>query len=267
WELRFAEAGVGAIISACIPVRLDAQGASEAPAVPWPEHIARIQSFGCKYLIRIGQPWSLHRALSAQEIQDIVYAFADAARLARESGADGVEIDGGQESLIAQFLGPGFAERPEAYRGSLEGRARLLREVVSAVRGAVGRNFHVQVRLGISSVLGLMTAGTIQVARWLEEDGIDAVHLSPDDDHLGPEQGCSFAVVSRLVKEAVKVPILRNGWFEAEESIPSALAGGSCDAVTLARPFPTRPRRARVHLRRRPAPGERVVAARARPPA
>jgi len=224
YELRFAEAGVGAIIA--------------SPGVAaGPDHIAAVQAHGCKYLLRISLPRSSHRVLSGSEIDETLGFFAEAARLSRETGADGVEIDGGEGSVVAQFLGPGTDERLSASRGPVEQRARLIREIVRAARGAVGRDFHLQVRLGVSSVLGLMAASTVQVVHWLEEDGIDAVHLVSEGHHPGAQAEASFAFATRLVKEAVRVPVLRNGRFETERSIQSALADASCDAVTLARPL------------------------------
>ncbi|HZN92203.1 MAG TPA: tRNA-dihydrouridine synthase [Myxococcales bacterium] len=224
YELRFAEAGVGAIIAS--------PGAAAGP-----DHIAAIQAHGCRYLFRLALPWSPHRAPSGSDIDEALGFFADAARLTRETGADGVEIDGGEGTLVAQFLGPGTDERPSAYRGPVEHRARLIREIVRAARGAVGRDFHLQVRLGVSSVLGLMAASTVQVVHWLEEDGIDAIHLAPEGRHPGAQAEAPFAFATRIVKEAARVPVLRNGRFETERSIQSALADESCDAVTLARPL------------------------------
>lgn len=227
WELRFAEAGVGAIIS------------PRVPAIPpsMQEHVRQVHAHGCPYIIRIGQGNSMQGEPTAEELQDFVRGFAETARAVRDAGADGVEVDGARGSLIARFMGPGMNDRPDGYQGSAENRGRLAREIVQAVRRAVGSAFHVQVRLGASSPLGMMAAGTLELVRWLQEDGIDALHLTPDGDHPGAQADNPAAFAGRYVKEIAGVPVLRNGLFFTEDSIRAALESGSCDAVTLTRPL------------------------------
>ncbi|HYV47838.1 MAG TPA: tRNA-dihydrouridine synthase [Myxococcaceae bacterium] len=234
WELRFAEAGVGAIISPRAAVRPMGLP-TELPAVhpSWREHVGRVHAYGCPYIIRIGQGNSMQEAPDGPALKGIVRGFAEAARAVRDCGADGVEIDGARGSLIAQLLGPGMDDRSD--------RARFAREVVEAVRRAVGTRFHVQVRLGASSPLGMMAAGTLKLVRELEEEGVDAIHLIPDGDHPGAQAEGPVAFATRCVKEIASVPILRNGLFRSPEGIVAALENGSCDAVTLTRPLVRRP--------------------------
>jgi len=238
WERRFAQAGVGAIISACIEVGPDGD---RPPLGALREHLRSIQSYLCRYIIQIGHATSPHQVWTTAEIEHVIRSFADAARWARESGADGVEIDGARGSLIAQFLGQSTGDRPGGYRGSLERRCRLAREIVQAVRLSAGPDLHVQIQLGATSPMGMMAAGTLHLVRWLAEDGIDAIHLAPDGDHPRARTGRSFAVAARFVKEVARVPVLRNGAFGTVDEILTALDDGSCDAVTLTRPSPPVP--------------------------
>lgn len=234
WELKFAEAGVGMIVSPRAVVR-PLGLATELPAIHpcWQEHVGQVHAFGCPYIIRIGQGNSMQEAPDGLELKGIVRGFAEAARAVRDCGADGVEIDGARGSLIAQSMGPGL--------GSFESRARLAREIVQAVRQAVGARFHVQVRLGATSPLGMMAAGTLKLVHWLEEDGVDAIHLTPDGDHPGAQAEEPMAFAARYVKEIARVPVLRNGLFHTPASIAAALENGSCDAVTLTRPLVRQP--------------------------
>jgi 2,4-dienoyl-CoA reductase-like NADH-dependent reductase (Old Yellow Enzyme family) len=234
WELKFAEAGVGAIISPRAVVRPTGLP-SELPAVHpcWQEHVGQVHALHCPYIIRLGQGNSMTEAPSASELKGIVRGFAEAARAAREAGADGVEIDGARGSLIAQLMGPGMNDRPD--------RGLLAREVVQAVRHAVGPKLHVQVRLGATSPLGMMASGTLRLVHRLEEDGVDAIHLTPDGDHPGAQAEGPAAVATHYVKEIASVPILRNGLFHTVDSIVAALESGSCDAVTMTRPLVRQP--------------------------
>src|SRR5262249_30134182 len=85
--------------------------------------------------------------LREEEIAAVVASHAQAARRAREAGCDGVEIPASKGYLIHQFLNPGINRRRDGYGGSLANRARLLYEVVGAVRAAVGADFLLGVRL------------------------------------------------------------------------------------------------------------------------
>ena len=87
------------------------------------------------------------RAMTLEEIDKAVQNFAAAARRAREAGCDGVEIAAHKGYLIQQFLNPGINRRKDDYGGSPDNRFRLLREVVEAVRRAVGSDYLVGVRM------------------------------------------------------------------------------------------------------------------------
>ena len=83
-------------------------------------------------------PVSAPRALRMEEIPALVEDFGRAARLAIESGFDGIEVHGANGYLIDQFLRDGSNQRTDAYGGSIENRTRLLLEVMQAVAGAIG---------------------------------------------------------------------------------------------------------------------------------
>ena len=136
------------------------------------------------------RPESLHgflcRSLGTGEIRQLVTAFAQGARRAREAGLDGVELHAANGYLFTQFLSSGINDRKDLYGGSLRNRARFLLEVITAIRATVGRDFHLQVKLSAvdhNNVIpwegrGNSLADTIQVARWCEAAGADALHVS-----------------------------------------------------------------------------------------
>jgi len=80
------------------------------------------------------------------EIQEVVQAFASAARRIREAGLDGVEIHCGQDYLIDLFMSPLFNKRNDEYGGNEDNRLRFAREVIDSVRAAVGPDFTVGIR-------------------------------------------------------------------------------------------------------------------------
>ncbi len=86
------------------------------------------------------------KAMTQQDIDHVVRAFADAARDARTLGFDGVEIHGAHGYLLDQFFWEGTNQREDAYGGSLEKRLRFVIEIVQAVRDAVGPDFAILLR-------------------------------------------------------------------------------------------------------------------------
>jgi len=127
------------------------------------------------------------RAMTIDEIHRVIGYFADGARRAREAGADGVELHGANGYLFTQFLSSAINDRKDEYGGPLENRARFAREVVRAIRREVGRDFHVQYKISATEYAdalypwkrkGNTIDDSIQVLKWLQDDGIDAAHVS-----------------------------------------------------------------------------------------
>lgn len=87
------------------------------------------------------------KAMSEDDIQDVIRRFATSARLAEKAGFTGVQIHGAHGYLLSQFLSPLSNHRSDRWGGSLENRARLLLEVIHAVRASVSPSFCVAVKL------------------------------------------------------------------------------------------------------------------------
>ena len=137
------------------------------------------------------RPEDLHglesRAMTVPEIHEVIGYFAEGARRAREAGADGVELHGANGYLFTQFLSSAINDRDDEWGGSLENRARFPREVVRAIRKKVGPDFHIQYKISATEYndalypwhgKGNTIEDSLQVVKWLEQDGIDAVHVS-----------------------------------------------------------------------------------------
>ena len=127
------------------------------------------------------------RKATKAELLEVQEAFAQGARRAREAGLDGVEIHGANGYLFTQFLSSAINERDDEYGGSLENRARLLLETVRAIRREVGDDFHLQVKISATELgnalmpwakKGNTIEDSVQVAKWLEEAGVDGIHVS-----------------------------------------------------------------------------------------
>ncbi|WP_298915154.1 NADH:flavin oxidoreductase/NADH oxidase family protein [uncultured Algimonas sp.] len=120
------------------------------------------------------------RALSGDEIRGIIRRFAETALAARSAGFDGVEIHAAHGYLLAQFLSPLTNRREDEWGGPLENRARLLLEIVRAVRDRVGTDFIVAVKLNSADFQtgGFDVSDAVQVVNWLGAEAVDFVEIS-----------------------------------------------------------------------------------------
>jgi 2,4-dienoyl-CoA reductase-like NADH-dependent reductase (Old Yellow Enzyme family) len=141
--------------------------------------------------VRFFNPLSMRFAkkASADDIDDITTAHANAARLAIESGFDAVEIHLGHNYLASSFLSPLINRRTDEFGGSLSNRAKVARGLVRAVREAVGDRIAVTAKLNMSDGVrgGISLDESLQTAKWLESDGgLDALELTAGSSLLNP---------------------------------------------------------------------------------
>lgn len=149
------------------------------------------------------------RAATRAEIEQAVQAYASAAVRAEAAGFDGVEVHGANGYLLTQFLAPLDNLRTDDFGGDIGGRARLIREVLRAVRTAVSPGFIVGVRLSpidVWSTRGLTLGDSVQVARWLAEDGADFVHLSLSDATVRSTLAGEEVPVVRAIRDHLPSP-------------------------------------------------------------
>lgn len=121
------------------------------------------------------------RAATGEDIERVIEQFAAAAARAQAAGFDGVELHGAHGYLLSQFLSRTMNLRDDAWGGDAVRRARLVREVMRAVRARCGARFIVGVRLSLEDfgqARGLDLDDSLQVARWLADDGADFIHAS-----------------------------------------------------------------------------------------
>jgi 2,4-dienoyl-CoA reductase-like NADH-dependent reductase (Old Yellow Enzyme family) len=221
WEEKFARGGVGAIVSSYAPVHLRGRILPNYATIDRDERIpfwrrvgeavhrhdckfilqlshsgrqqdvAGVENLGRKALSSTSKTESFHgfecQAMTLEQVQDTIRAFAAGARRAREAGLDGVELHAANGYLITQFLSSAINDRTDEFGGSLAGRARFLLEIIRAIRREVGNDFHLQVKISAvdhnNAVIfwdkrGNTLEESIEVCRWAEEAGADALHVS-----------------------------------------------------------------------------------------
>jgi 2,4-dienoyl-CoA reductase-like NADH-dependent reductase (Old Yellow Enzyme family) len=186
-------------------------------------------------------PRDIPIALDEREIDRILDCFAAAARRASEAGFDAVEIHGAHGYLGSQFLSPLANQSRDQWGGSLENRARFLREAHKRIRRACDGKILASCRLGAADRAGGLTVDEgIQVARWLAEDGMPYLHISTgigDPPRLAPE-GSPWSdrlLLGARIREAVKIPVIGVGGIFTPEQADRALADGLVDLVAIGR--------------------------------
>jgi 2,4-dienoyl-CoA reductase-like NADH-dependent reductase (Old Yellow Enzyme family) len=182
--------------------------------------------------------------MGTAEIDEIVAAFAAAARRCKQGGLDGVEIHGAHGYLIHQFLSMHTNDRTDEYGGAIECRMRFLQEVLRAVRSATGSDFPVGVRLSVSTVAGGVTpADLIAVARALERENlIDYLSTSMGDHYEANRSSAAMDAPtgyelesSAQITSAVKIPRIVAGRYRTLEEAEQTLREGIADLVSLVR--------------------------------
>ncbi|MFI5366369.1 MAG: FAD-dependent oxidoreductase [Candidatus Binatia bacterium] len=197
------------------------------------------------YLMKPGAALRFHE-MSAADIDTVITTFADAADRARRAGFDGVEIHAAHGYLIAEFLSPATNHRCDEYGGSLENRARLMVEVIRAVRQRVGADFPVWCRLDAKEFRianGISVEDAQRAAELAAAAGADAMHVSAYAD---PTSGvaftdaplvdapCGYVALAEGIKRRVNIPIIAVGRIEPDEA-DAIIAGGKADFVAMAR--------------------------------
>ncbi len=181
WEEKFAKGGVGAIISSYTPVAVRGRILTRYAMIDddnkipfWSAIAERVHQYDCRFIMQLshsGRQQDLggvenlyHKGLSStnkadffhglpaqamtkQDINEVVEAFAQGARRAKAAGLDGVELHGANGYLITQFLSSGINDRSDEYGGSVENRTRFVLEIVRAIRREVGKDFHLQMKI------------------------------------------------------------------------------------------------------------------------
>lgn len=187
---------------------------------------------------------------TTEELEEIIEAFAVAAKHARQAGFDMVMVHAGHGHVIDQFFHPYFNKRTDAYGAdTLENRCRFAKEVVAAVRGAIGRTMAIEMRMsGDERLPGICGMGVEEMALFAEQlqDSIDLLHVSSGnlyDMHAGDFmiQGpymphATNVALASYIKKRVRIPVTSVGSFTlplAEE----ALEAGDCDMVAMIRGF------------------------------
>ena len=183
--------------------------------------------------------------MSVELIEEVIAAFGQAARRAREAGFDAVEVHGAHGYLLTQFLSALSNIREDKYGGGIEGRATFIIEVLQSVRAAVGPDFPVLLRISAEEFIkgGYVVEDLFPILPRFVEAGADALHASigthgsPGGITSAPQAYPAGFNVWRAtkIKEVVDVPVIAVGRFTDPADADAVIARGEADLVAFGR--------------------------------
>ena len=193
---------------------------------------------------------SPRKEITAQDIREIISAFANAAQRAKSAGFDGVQIHSAHGYLLSQFLSPSFNKRRDEYGGSIHNRARIHLEVCHAVREAVGKDYPVLIKMNCRDFVenGLDLEESLQVARLLADAGFDAIELSGGTFNSGRLSPCRSKIDSQdreayfreeasVFKREVDIPLILVGGMRSIEVAEQLMEDKVADYISMSRPL------------------------------
>ena len=200
------------------------------------------------------------RAITVQEIKDIVYAFGETARLIKEAGVDGVEVHAVHEGyLLDQFTLPYSNRRTDEYGGSFENRYRFAVEIVKEIKSKCGEDFPVSLRYSVRSMTKDFRYGAMpgedfkeigrdmeeseKAVRYLQDAGYDMLNCDNGTYDAWywahpPQympQNCNLEDVAHI-RQFVDIPVVCAGRMQPEASA-EAISDGRIDAMAVGRQF------------------------------
>ncbi|CAM3727241.1 NADH:flavin oxidoreductase/NADH oxidase family protein [Smaragdicoccus niigatensis] len=189
------------------------------------------------------------RALSRNEIRDVIERFATTAAIAEAAGFDGVQIHGAHGYLVTQFLSPLTNQRTDEWGGDPARRRRFVIEVLRAIRAQTNPSFAVGIKLNSADFQrgGFTEEESRDVVRALVDEGIDLLEISGGSYEAPAMMGqvaastaareAYFLDYARSVRAITgDVPIAVTGGFRTAAAMERAVSEGDCDIIGLGRP-------------------------------
>jgi len=195
------------------------------------------------------------RGLEPEEIQKLVFSFAVAAVRAKRAGFDGVQIHAAHGYCLSQFLSPHFNTRQDEYGGDVAGRARIVLDILRAIKREAGTEYPVLIKINAQDFLtsGLSVEDMLSICRMLADEGLDGVEMSGGTLRSGtyipsrttpikgPEDEVYYADEARRFKQHLDLPLILVGGIRSVEVAEQLVADGNADFISLARPLVREP--------------------------
>jgi 2,4-dienoyl-CoA reductase-like NADH-dependent reductase (Old Yellow Enzyme family) len=184
--------------------------------------------------------YSSPRRMSGTEIKQVVDAFAKAAERSVSAGFDAVEIHGAHGYLIHQFLSPLSNDRDDEYGGALENRARLLMEIIGAIRRTIPETMPLFLRLSATDYAadGWDPDQTAEVSSWATDAGVDLIDVSSGGLITGVKipTGPGYQVpLAKHISERISSTVSAVGQITEARQAEEILQSGGVDVILIGR--------------------------------
>ncbi|MFQ5956232.1 MAG: NADH:flavin oxidoreductase [Candidatus Brocadiales bacterium] len=277
---ELARGGVGLIVTGHAYVRRDGKASKKQAAVyddkfipAYKRLLDKVKSYDTKVMLQIthggrqtkpeicgGTPIApspvtdkstgiTPREMTREDILDVVSCFGQAARRAQEAEFDGIEIHAAHGYLLSEFLSPYTNHRDDEWGGTVENRIRIVLEVLKACRLHTGNSYPIFVKLQTDDCIegGLGVVEAVEIAKMLDEEGIDAIETSGgivesfpsacQTDIDSPDKEGYFVSNASKVKKAVSVPVIAVGGIRSIGVMESIIEEKKADLISMSRPF------------------------------
>ena len=188
--------------------------------------------------------------LTEEEIWEVIKRFGNTAKIMKDAGFSGCQIHGAHGYLVSQFLSPLSNVRQDQWGGSLKNRARFVLEVYREIRGQVGLDYPIGIKINSADFQrgGFSEEESIEVIKLLSKEGIDLIEIS-GGTYEKPAMVGSKRKQSTIEREAYFLdyiekarritdkPLMLTGGFRTVSVMETALENGALDVVGLGRPF------------------------------
>lgn len=183
--------------------------------------------------------YKVPKEMNKEDINEVINAFKEGARRAHEAGFDLIEIHAAHGYLINEFLSPLSNKREDEYGGSLENRARFLKEILREVRRVWPEDKLIIVRVSAEDYVeeGNHPEDLAAILNLVKDEGVDLVNVSsgavvPARINVYPGYQVRFA---EIIKKETNLPVIAGGLISEAEMAEEIVSNNRADMVFIGR--------------------------------
>lgn len=189
--------------------------------------------------IPFGEGHTVPRALTTDEVYQVIESFRDAARRAVKAGYDSIEIHGAHGYLIHEFLSPRSNKRTDEFGGSFENRLSFALKVIKAVRSQMPDEMPLDIRISVNEFLegGYSPDEMVYAAKEFKKAGVDIINVSTggaSPDPVPSWPGYQIPYAERIKKEA-EIPVIGCGLITTGLMAEEIISNGRADLIGIGR--------------------------------
>lgn len=189
------------------------------------------------------------KEMSQKDIQGVIDDFIQSGRRAKHAGFDGVQLHLAHGYLLSSFISPYTNRRKDDWGGTLRKRLRIVVKIIQGIKGLLGREFPLIIKMNSSDFLpsGLTLEESMEMAKILEEEGIDGIEVSGGMAEAGKgsvwkglrseEEEGYFVDSAARIKACLTIPVFALGGLRTFSVMEKIIEEGKADLISLSRPF------------------------------